>query len=332
MQTPVEIDFQGFTPSEWQVKSVQHHMEMFEQKYERISSGRITVKWPGAHHRKGGPYEINIRLRLPTGKEVDVSRTPHLDERHADFNYALNDAFKRARRQLQDKVRQLQEKVKAHEAPQIGRILRLFEDHGFLSNSAGLEIYFHKNSVLNGGFAKLKPGIMVHYSEEEGEKGPQAGTVRLAGKHGMMNTTPNAPGAAAHWEHFPHDADVGIRGFGPSMETAFEQAALALTAVITDAKVNPETKVDISCSAPDPELLFADWINGIIYQMAVRRMIFGRFMVKIEGGVLSGSLWGETVDRERHKPVTEPKGATYTALKVGRVTEGTWTASCVVDV
>jgi cold shock CspA family protein len=186
METPVEIDFQGFNPSEWQVKSVRHHMDMLEKKFQRISSGRIIVKWPGEHHRSGGLYEINIRLRLPTGKEVDVSRTSHLDERHADFNFALNDAFKRARRQLQDKVRKLQGKVKVLEGQPVGRVIRLFEDHGFLESADGLEIYFHRNSVLNGGFAKLKPGTLVYYAEELGEKGPQAGTVKFAGKHGML--------------------------------------------------------------------------------------------------------------------------------------------------
>lgn len=186
METEVQIDFQGFSPSEWQVRAVREHMEALEKKFERISSGRIVVKWPSEHHRSGGPYEINIRLRLPTGKEVDVSRTPRLDERHANFNFALNDAFKRARRQLQDHVRHLQGKVKAHKGPSVGRVARLFEDHGFLETSEGLEIYFHRNSVLNGNFAKLTPGTHVYYSEEPGEKGPQAGTVKLAGKHGML--------------------------------------------------------------------------------------------------------------------------------------------------
>jgi hypothetical protein len=69
---------------------------------------------PGGHHRTGGLYEINIRLALPGGREVNIARTPQADERHADLNYALNDAFKRARRQLQDQVDRMQGNVKAH--------------------------------------------------------------------------------------------------------------------------------------------------------------------------------------------------------------------------
>jgi tRNA nucleotidyltransferase (CCA-adding enzyme) len=134
------------------------------------------------------------------------------------------------------------------------------------------------------------------------------------------------------WEHVPHDADIGVRGFGQTLEQAFEQAALALTAVVTHAEVRPQTSVQVSCEAPDPELLLVEWLNAIIYEMAVRTMLFGRFTVHIEGTRLEGTLWGEPVDIERHAPACEPKGATYTALKVAQGADGTWSAACVVDV
>ncbi len=134
------------------------------------------------------------------------------------------------------------------------------------------------------------------------------------------------------WEHFPHNADVGIRGFGPTPESAFEQAAVALKEVVTAAEVAPNIKVDVRCEAADRELLFVDWLNAIIYEMAVRRMLFGRFSVRIAGNRLEASLWGEAVDRERHAPACEPKGATYTALRVQQLPNGRWSAGCVVDV
>ena len=136
----------------------------------------------------------------------------------------------------------------------------------------------------------------------------------------------------AAWEHFPHDADVGVRGFGTTPAEAFAQAALALTAVVTAARVEPLSSVQIGCEAPDLELLFVDWLNTIIYEMAVRRMLFARFDVKIEGTRLEATLWGEPVDVARHAPACEPKGATYTALRVGKDAEGLWSAACVVDV
>jgi SHS2 domain-containing protein len=146
-------------------------------------------------------------------------------------------------------------------------------------------------------------------------------------------TTMDRPAAiTARWEHFPHDADVGVRGFGATAADAFEQAAHALTAVVTNAEVKPLAAVDVRCEAPDLELLFVEWLNAIIYEMAVRKMLFGRFAVQIEGERLKGTLWGEPVDVARHAPACEPKGATYTVLKVARSPDGTWSAGCIVDV
>ncbi len=136
-----------------------------------------------------------------------------------------------------------------------------------------------------------------------------------------------------HWEHFHHEADIGVRGIGPTPGEAFEQAALALTAVITDPEsVIPAKEVPIACEAPDLELLLADWLNALVYEMATRAMLFSRFDVRLEAGGLKAVAWGEAVARERHQPAVEIKGATYTELYVGQETDGGWRAQCVVDV
>ena len=136
-----------------------------------------------------------------------------------------------------------------------------------------------------------------------------------------------------HWEHFPHEADMGVRGIGATKAQAFEQAALALTHVISDpSKINPAEEIFVSCEAPDDELLFADWLNALDYEMATRGMLFSRFQVDFEGQRLTGRAWGEKIDRFRHQPAVEVKGATYTALKVGQEQDGSWLAQCVVDV
>jgi SHS2 domain-containing protein len=138
---------------------------------------------------------------------------------------------------------------------------------------------------------------------------------------------------AERWEHFPHEADVGVRGLGATPETAFEQAALALTAVVTDpATVTPAETVHLACEAPDQELLLVDWLNALVYEMATRSMLFSRFQVRLEGRRLDAIAWGERLDVVRHRPAVEVKGATYTALKVTRQADGTWLAQCVVDV
>jgi len=134
------------------------------------------------------------------------------------------------------------------------------------------------------------------------------------------------------WAHFPHAADIGVEGWGPTLAVAFEQAALALTAAVTSAKVQPSIEVAIECQAPDRELLFVEWLNAVIYEMAVRKMVFGRFEVSITGNQLQGKLWGEGIDPARHEPACEPKGATYTSLRVSQSENGIWSARCVVDV
>ncbi|MFI4868167.1 MAG: archease [Steroidobacterales bacterium] len=136
----------------------------------------------------------------------------------------------------------------------------------------------------------------------------------------------------ARWEHFAHAADVGIRGFGASVAQAFEQAALAMTAVVCDLDtVRAREKVVLNCEAPDVELLLADWLNQLIFEMSTRKMLFSRFVVEIEGSRLHGQAWGEPIDRSRHEPAVEIKGATYTALCV-RNWGGEWVAQTVLDV
>ena len=136
----------------------------------------------------------------------------------------------------------------------------------------------------------------------------------------------------ARWEHFAHGADIGVRGFGATEAEAFEQAGLALTAVITDpAAVEPREPVAIDCDAPDDELLFAEWLNALTYEMATRKMLFGRFAVRLDGARLKAEAWGERIDLARHHPAVEVKGATYTELRVARADDG-WIAQTVVDV
>lgn len=138
---------------------------------------------------------------------------------------------------------------------------------------------------------------------------------------------------ARRWEHFPHQADVGVRGVGATLAEAFEEAALALTAVVADLSDIAQTEmIRVYCEAPDTELLLVDWLNRLIYEMATRSMLFSRFEVRLEGSRLAAQAWGETLERGRHRPAVEVKGATYTALKVAIEPDGSWVAQCVVDV
>ena len=117
------------------------------------------------------------------------------------------------------------------------------------------------------------------------------------------------------------------------MSKAFNlQAALAMTAVITDPNtISNNEMVEIACEAPDKELLLVDWLNELVYEMAIRNMLFGQYRVNISNNSLLGQAWGEKIDILKHEPIVEVKGATYTSLSVNH-NDGTWVAQCVVDV
>ncbi len=137
----------------------------------------------------------------------------------------------------------------------------------------------------------------------------------------------------ASWEHFSHGSDIGVRGIGSSAEEAFEQAAVALTAVVANVStIEQKEIIEVRCDAPDVELLLVSWLNAIIYEMAVRRMLFSKFQIALAGCTLTGTLAGERVDPERHQVAVEAKGATVTALRVACDQDGQWLAQCVIDV
>ena len=138
---------------------------------------------------------------------------------------------------------------------------------------------------------------------------------------------------AASWEHFAHEADLGLRATAADKASLFEAMAVAMTAAITDPEsITPRETVAIECEAPDDEVLLVDWLNALIYEMATRHMVFGQFEVALDDGRLRGIARGEEVDRTRHQPTVEIKGATYTALRFTQNDTGDWSAQCVIDV
>ena len=124
---------------------------------------------------------------------------------------------------------------------------------------------------------------------------------------------------------------MGVGGEGETLAIAFEQAALALVNVMTSEPIASRERVAIHCDAPSAELLFVDWLNALVYEMATRRVVLGEFHVTTDGHRLDAVALGEPIDRARHRPVVEVKGATYTALSVANV-DGGFRAQCVVDV
>jgi cold shock CspA family protein/ribosome-associated translation inhibitor RaiA len=201
MQLPVQITFRNMEPSEAVEARIREEVAKLERFHDRIMGCRVIVEMPRKHPHHGKVYEVRVDLTLPggelvvrptpsvhgTARQLDVERETkslEVEGAYKDVYVAIRDAFKATRRRLQDHVRRHRGDVKTHEATPHARVSRLFpgEDYGFLETPDGLDVYFHRNSVLGGGFDRLQVGTEVTFVEEEGERGPQASTVRLAGR------------------------------------------------------------------------------------------------------------------------------------------------------
>jgi cold shock CspA family protein/ribosome-associated translation inhibitor RaiA len=186
MQSQPQLEFEGFQASPEMRSVIDKHVAVLERYFGRITAARICVRGSSHHHRTGGQYQVSIRLSLPDGKEVNVERTPRMDDRYSDLSFALGDAFERTRRQLQEEARRMRGDVKEHGSGAVGIVVRIDPsgEFGFLKDADGQEIYFNRHSVL-GAMSSIRPGSRVSYVEEMGEKGPQANTVRILGKHAL---------------------------------------------------------------------------------------------------------------------------------------------------
>ncbi len=185
MQTPLHLSFEDIGHSDAIEARIKEESAKLEQFYDRITSMRVVVARPQHRHHKGDTYQIRIHIAVPGHADVAISREPAATGAHEDVYVTIRDAFKAARRQLQDIVRKRRGDVKAHQPPPHGKIAALHpeKDHGFIASADGREIYFHRNSVSGIRFEDLQPGTEVRFSEATGDKGPQATLVRPIGKH-----------------------------------------------------------------------------------------------------------------------------------------------------
>ena len=185
MQIPTEVTFRNMDASEAVEARVREKAAKLERFFDGVIGCHVTIEAPHRRHRKGKQYHVRIELRVP-GNDIVVSRDPGDDFAHEDVYVAIRDAFDAGARRLEDYARKLRGDVKTHETPVRGRVARLFADrgYGFVETTDGREIYFHRNSVINGGFDKLEAGAAVQIVIAEGEspQGPQASTVRPIGK------------------------------------------------------------------------------------------------------------------------------------------------------
>lgn len=189
MKLPLELSFLNMEPSESMEQDVRNKTAKLERFSQHITACKVVIEAPHKHHHKGNLYHVRINITLP-GQEIIVNRAPGEHHAHEDVYVAIRDAFNAADRQLEDFVRKQRGKVKSHESPMHGVVVKTQPDYGIIETSDGREIYFNKNSVVDDVFSELSVGNEVRFSEESGEQGPQASTVHLVGKHHILDETP----------------------------------------------------------------------------------------------------------------------------------------------
>ena len=188
MQIPLQITFRDMEASAAVETTIREKAAKLDQFYDQIMSCRVMVEAPHAHHHKGKLFQVRIDLTVPEGELLVTHEHHHKDPAHEDVYVAIRDAFDAMTRQLEDYARKRRGKVKKHEAPAHGHVFSLNpeEDYGRIKTPEERVIYFHRNSVLDNAFDKLEVGSEVRFVEEMGERGPQASTVTLVGKHHIL--------------------------------------------------------------------------------------------------------------------------------------------------
>ncbi len=184
MNTPLQISFHNVPHSRVIEMAVDDAVRRLEGFYDQILSCCVIIDQPHRHHKEGNLFQVRIDLRVPGG-ELVVKREPAENLAYSDLDAVIHEAFDDMQRQLEEFVNRRRRFVKSHESPPHARVTRLFSEagYGFLETLDGREVFFHRNSVLNGGFKCLEVGAEVSFVEELGEKGPQASTVRVVGRH-----------------------------------------------------------------------------------------------------------------------------------------------------
>jgi len=178
MEQPLKITYRNIEPTPAIEAKIRERADKLDRYYDGIIGCHVTIEVPHHHQHSGALYHVHIDLAVKNG-ELQVGRDPAQHHAHEDLYVAIRDAFDAARRRLQDHARRQRGDLKTSERPARARVVRLFPDegYGFLETPDQREIYFHRNSVLNDGFARLVVGSEVRFAEEMGAQGPQASTV-----------------------------------------------------------------------------------------------------------------------------------------------------------
>jgi cold shock CspA family protein len=183
MQVPLQLSFKDVEKDPLVEDQIRGRSEGLERFCDHINSCRVVVEKPQQHQSSGNPFRVRVDLTIAGGHEVVAKQEAGKGDMHDPLQVVVKKVFDSAEKQLKKLTDKQHGHVKLHPQQQsMATVSKKFEDegYGFLRTiDTGDEIYFHKNSVLNGDFAKVKVGTGVRFVFEQGEKGPQASTVEI---------------------------------------------------------------------------------------------------------------------------------------------------------
>jgi ribosomal subunit interface protein len=187
MQIPLQITFKDIKHSDAVEAKIIEKAKKLEQFSKDIISCNVVIEEPHKNHQQGNLFSITIDVSMP-GQELAVSKQSDKDHAHENMYIVIRDAFDAMRRQIQSLGEKKRGKVKVHEVAPHGEIKALFPemDYGLIETTEGREIYFHRNSLVSADFDQLNIGDRTHFTESMGDKGPQASSVYIEGKHHVV--------------------------------------------------------------------------------------------------------------------------------------------------
>jgi ribosome-associated translation inhibitor RaiA/cold shock CspA family protein len=188
LQVPLEIAFHNLDSSAGAEQEIRARVAQLEKIYDQLVSCRVRIDQRARDLTGTIPPVVRIELGIAGRNDLMVSHEPdHLLRKyqHPDLHKAINEAFRKAERQLIDLKEQREDRQQgvAHDvqSQSLGQVAEITPDEnfGFLMTKEGGLLYFHRNSVLAGDFDRLSRGDEVHYNEEVGDTGPIATKVRV---------------------------------------------------------------------------------------------------------------------------------------------------------
>lgn len=186
MQVPLEISYRGVDKTDALDALVNEKVAKLERFYNHLNSCHIAIEKIHDRPSSGSPYRVRIDMTIP-GHELVAESNPGEGNQYLAVDAVIRDAFDAASRQLKEFNERQKNRVKTHEMQDmIAIVTKIFRDegYGFIKTFDDQEVYFHRNSVLHDDFERLEIGTGVHCFVEQGDKGPQASTVRIVNKPG----------------------------------------------------------------------------------------------------------------------------------------------------